>query len=261
LEIHVATSPQPSALTQLTPSQVLRADVSQWLELAKQQSVDIRVATPAFLTQDMDAATQTVTVQVAIQERVRTAIGPQWWDIPPIIMVPVVMPRGGGYGVTLPLKKGDEGLLVFCDTCFDLWWQRGQTGAPTAANVAATARAAGVTAAPSGSQRQNEVRRHYLHDCGFIPGMSSQPNVLLNYSTNSLQIRSDDGMTVIDVAESGVTITGAAVTAANGGTIQKLMTDAFYQYWVTIVLPFLESKGFTGGTPPLNSETTVLKGQ
>ncbi len=258
----MATAPQPSALPQLTPSQVLKADVAQWLELAKQWSVDTRCATPAFLTQDMDPVTQTVTAQVAIQERVRTASGPQWWDVPPIVMVPVVMLRGGGFVDTFPLKKGDEGLLVFCDTCFDLWWQNGQNNAPTAANVLATAKSAGLTPTPSGSQRQNEVRRHYIHDCGFVPGMWSQPSKLSSYSTTSRQIRTDDGTTtVIDVSTAGVSIKGATVTAADGGTAQALMTDTFYQYWVTNVLPFLTSKGFTGGPPPAGSETTVLKGQ
>jgi hypothetical protein len=211
---------------------VNRAESAQWRTILKQALADTRCATPAFLVKDMDQATQTVTVQIAIQERVRTAKGPQWWDVPAIVMVPVVTPRGGGYSVTLPLKKGDEGLLVFCDTCFDLWWKRGQTGAPTAANVAATAQGAGLSPTPSGSQRQNEIRRHYVHDCGFIPGMWSQPNRLANYSVDSLQIRSDDGATVIDVsATMGVTITAPAITlnvvgdinAAVGGNINAIV--------------------------------------
>ncbi len=195
--------------------------------------------------------TQTVTVQVAIQERVRTAKGPAWVDIPPIIMVPVLLPRGGGFAATFPLKKGDEGLLIFCDTCFDFWWLNGQSNSAT------------------GTQRQNEVRRHYIHDCGFYPGMSSQPNVLANYSTSSMQLRSDDGATVVDVSAAGVAITGEAValTAAtvtatvNGGTAYALMNDIFYQWWAANIYPFLVSKGYAGPAIPLGSETTVLKGQ
>lgn len=247
----MSSVPQPNPLLQLTPSQVNQVDVAQWLELAKQMSVETRCASPAFLTEDMDTSgTQTVTVQIAIQERVRTATGPQWWDVPPIVMVPVVLPRGGGFSVTLPLKKGDEGLLVFCDACFDLWWQNGQQGT-VAQN---TPNSGGKT------QRQNEVRRHYIHDCGFWPGMWSQPNVLANYSSTSMQLRRDDGSALIDVG-SGVSITAPSVTASNGGTAQALLTDTFYQYYVNVVLPFLESKGFTGGAPPTGSETTVLKGQ
>jgi hypothetical protein len=188
----------------LTPSQLNYAEPSQWRQIVRQALDDVRCASPGFLVEDMSTTTQTVTVQVAIQERVRPASGPaQWWDVPPITNVPVVLPRGGGFAFTLPLKKGNEGLLVFCDTCFDNWWLNGQNGAPPAANVST----------PSGSQRQFEVRRHYHHDCGFWPGMWSQPNVLPNYSADSLQIRTDDGTTtVVDVAQGGVTVTGAAVT-------------------------------------------------
>jgi hypothetical protein len=248
----------------LTPSQLNYAESEQWKQIVKQALVNARVATPAFLTEDL-GADQTVTVQIAIQERVRVlGAAPQWWDVPPIIKVPIVTPRGGGFSLTLPLKKGDEGLLVFCDTCFDYWWGYGQQNAPVAQNLTAK----GLTQ-PSGSQRQLEVRRHHVHDCGFIPGMWSQPHVLSNYSASSLQLRSDDGLTVIDLASGTVTVTGTNVNVvashanvnASGGTPQFLVTHAFYNYWVTNILPFLQGLGYVGPTPPGNSETTVLKGQ
>jgi hypothetical protein len=203
------------------------------------------------------SAKQTVTVQIALQERVRPSSGKaQWWDVPPITNVPIVVPRGGGYSITLPLKKGDQGLLVFCDTCFDNWWVNGQANAPPAANLQAGQ-------PPSGSQRQFEVRRHHVHDCGFLPGMWSQNNLLSAYSVDSLQVRRDDGSALVDVSASGVKVQGAAVTVTDtsGGVPQALITDAFFQWYVTNVQPFLVSKGYAGPTVPINSETTVLKGQ
>lgn len=246
----------------LTPSQFNYAEPEQWKLLAKQVAINTRVATPAFLAEDL-GTDQTATVQIAIQERVRTSTGPQWWDVPPIIKVPVVLPRGGGFSLTLPLKKGDEGLLVFCDTCFDFWWANGVNGAPVAQNLSAN----GLPA--SGSQRQLEVRRHHVHDCGFIPGMWSQPNVLSNYSTTSMQLRSDDGNTTIDIVSGTVTITGPtevhlsspAVTADNGGTAQKLVNDTWFQWWNTNIFPFLQGLGYLGPAVPAGSETSVLKGQ
>lgn len=239
----------------LTPAQLNYAESSQWKQIVKQALADTRCATPAFLVEDM-SATQTVTVQIALQERVRVPSGQQWWDIPPIVNVPVMVPRGGGYSMTLPLKKGDQGMLIFCDTCFDNWWVNGQDNAPPAANLQAGQ-------SPSGSQRQLEIRRHYVHDCGFFPGLWSQNNLITNYSTDTLQIRSDDGSTVIDVAEDGVSIKGQTVTAANGGATQALVTDAFYQWFVTHILPYLATltPAYGGPPPPANSETTILKGQ
>lgn len=229
----------------LTPSQINATELTQWRQMIKQALDDTRCAAPGFLVSDMSSK-QTVTVQIAIQERVRPASGKaQWWDVPPIVNVPVVMPRGGGYSLTLPLKKGDEGLLVFCDACFDNWWWAGQTNAPKADNVKS----------PSGSQRQLEVRRHYVHDCGFIPGMWNQKNLLENFSTDSLQVRRDDGSAIVDVSD------GSVKVLEQGGSAQALMTHDFFQWYVANVQPFLVSKGYAGPPIPVTSETVILKGQ
>lgn len=221
------------------------AQSAQWKQVIRQALEDARCASPAFMTEDMDTVTQTVTVQIAIQERVKTSKGARWWDVGPIFKVPVVLPRGGGFSLTLPLKKGTEGLLVFCDTCFDSWWANGTQNGPKADNVET----------PSGTQRQVEVRRHDLNDCGFIPGMCSQVNPLTNYATDAAQLRSDTGSAIVSVSDGRVDV------KAYGGTTQALVAHAFYQYWVETVYPFLVSKGFVGGLPPSNSETTLLKGQ
>lgn len=269
----MATTPPLPQLPSLTPAQVLGSEPEQWRLWIKQALADTRVATPAFLAEDMNSDTQTVTVQIAIQERVRTRLGKQWWDVPPIINVPILVPRGGGFSVTLPLKKGDQGLLIFCDTCFDTWWQNGQDNAPTAQNWQQLSRS-GPT--PSGSQIQFELRRHHVHDCGFFPGMWSQNNVLGNYSTNSLQIRSDDGNTIIDVAEGGVTVTGGNVTlsgstavslnspditASNGGTSLPLVNSGLVDWVNNVLIPALSAHAITVAPPPSTVETTVLKGQ
>lgn len=245
----------------LTPSQLNSSASAQWKQIIRQSLADVRVSTPGFLVEDIKAGAQTVTVQIAIQERVRPRSGKaQWWDIPPIVNVPVLLPRGGGYSVTLPLKKGDEGLLIFCDTCFDNWWVNGQNNSPPAHTDPATQ-------AASGSQRQLEVRRHHVHDCGFFPGMWSQPNVLTAFSTTSLQIRRDDSSAVIDVADKVVTVSGnlkvalaapeVDVTDGQGGTPTFLMTAA-WQTWFTVnVLPHIT----TGTIPVQPLPTTVLKGQ
>lgn len=197
----------------LTQAQLNAAQSAQWKQAVKQALVDTRCSATGFLVEDMDVDSQTVTVQISIQERVRQQTGTQWWDIPPIGNVPVVMPRGGGYACTLPLKQGDEGLLVFCDTCFDSWWLNGQTNAPKADNVDT----------PSGSQRQFEVRRHYVHDCGFIPGMWSQKSTLISYDADNMQIRSDDATQMLELADLGMTINTSqlTITAASGPITQN----------------------------------------
>lgn len=240
----------------LTPFQLIGAEQEQWFKTLSDFGADLRCASPAFLTEDM-GADQTVTAQIALQEFVSPIVGakPAWLDVPPIFKVPVKWLRGGGYSITCPLKKGDEGLLVFADVCIDNWWQLGQTNAPKAANADA----------PSGTQTQFErTRRHDITDCFFLPGVWSQPNLLPNFSTSSIQIRNDAGDTVIDVTDGTITITAGTavrVMASSAGTPQALMNDTFYQWWKTNILPFLQSKGYVGPGIPVGSETTILKGQ
>jgi hypothetical protein len=213
-----------------TPAQMNAAQTSQWKQHLKGELADLRCATPAFLSDDMNT-NQTVNVQIATNERIKTTAGAKWVAIPPIYNVPVVLPRGGGFSLTTPLKKGNEGLLVFCDVCFDLWWTRG------------------------GLQNQLEVRRHDVTDCGFLPGMWSQPNVLSNYSTTSMQLRTDDGSALVDVAE------GAVSVLAQGGVALPLMNNIFYQWFLLNIIPFLAAKGYAGPPVPVGAETTILKGQ
>jgi hypothetical protein len=248
----LATSSTSQA--QLTPSQVNNAESAQWRTLLRQASFDLRVHTPAFLLEDMDPDTQTVTVQIAIQERVRTLMGPQWYDIAPLFNVPIMIQRGGGCSITLPLKKGDEGMLMFCDCCFDLWWQNGQQGAPVADNAQELSTAYG-TPVPSGSQQQIGMHRHEVNDCGFYPGFYSQPNVLSNYSTTSLQVRMDDGSAIVDVSS------GAVKVMNHGGMPLALVNDTWYQWWKTNIFPFLQGLGYVGPPIPMSPETTILKGQ
>ena len=240
----------------LSPAQVNQIEFSQWRQAIKDALTDTRCATMAFIAPNgFDTATQTVSVQIAQQERVRTPNGPKWWAITPINRVPIVLPRAGGFSLTMPLKPGDEGLLVFCDTCFDTWWNSGQTNSQVPDNSSQVS--------TTGTSRQLVVRRHHIHDCGFIPGVWNQTRLLSNYSTTSMQLRTDDGATVVDISESGVTLTASAVHAVSTGTAQSLMNDTFYQWYVTNIQPFLVSKGYLGPVPPIASlaETTVLKGQ
>jgi len=183
-----------SSQPQLTPSQLNYAETAQWKEILNQAISDLRVSIPAIV-QSFDASTQTVSVQIAIREVVRTPSGPQNIAISPIYNVPVMFPSAGGFSLTLPLEKGDEGLLVFCDMCIDLWWARG------------------------GIQNQFERRRHDVSDCGFYPGGRSQPRVLPSYSSDSAQLRSDDGTVIVDVAEAGITLTAPKVTINSSGDV------------------------------------------
>lgn len=191
--------------SRLTPEQLNFAESAQWTRSLHAALMDLRVSMPAIVL-SFDPATQTVTAQIAIREIVKTTQGPQNENIIPVNGVPVVLPSAGGFSLTLPLKPGDEGMLVFCDMCIDLWWSRG----------AGQNQTSGVNTEP---QNQLEQRRHHMSDCGFYPGGRSQPRALGSYSTNSAQLRSDDASVIVDIAAAGITLTGPKLTLNATGDI------------------------------------------
>jgi hypothetical protein len=178
-------APQPA---HLTPSQLAYADTSPWKVAIQNAVADLRCACPAIVVL-FDPDTQLVAVQIAMKELVKYADGPKWVPIPTIYRVPIVLPRAGGMCITMPIAAGDEGLLVFTDTAFDLWWLTGGQQ-PQGKN-------------PPIVQPQHERRRHDVTDCFFIPGCWNQTRVLANYPTDRIQIRSDDGSVSIDVEQNG----------------------------------------------------------
>lgn len=118
-----------------------------------------------------------------------------WEDLPQLVDVPVVFPRAGGYVLTMPIKPGDECLVIFGDNCMDAWWQSG------------------------GVQNQIDCRRHDLSDGYCIPGPWSQPRTIPNYSTSSAQLRTESGSSYIELAGNDINIVAAGNIKIKGARI------------------------------------------
>lgn len=166
--------------------QRLKVPAEQWRTLLWQTLCDLRVAIPGIV-QSFDATKQTVTVQPAIRENINRNLVPTPETLPLLINVPIVVPRGGGYAITTPIQAGDECLVIFADMCMDAWWQS------------------------SGVQNQLDRRRHDLADGIAIVGLWSQPNVLPNYSTDSIQVRNQDGSKLVEITSDGINIVGGHI--------------------------------------------------
>lgn len=148
---------------------------------------NLRVACPGII-QSFNAIEQTVTVQVALREEVKdSSYNKSWINIPLLLDVPLVLPRAGGYCITMPVKQGDECLVIFADMCIDAWWQNG------------------------GIQNQVEKRRHDLSDGFAILGVWSQPKVLKNYSIDSCQLRNKDGSAYVELKNNEININASSV--------------------------------------------------
>jgi hypothetical protein len=173
-----------------------------------------------------DAVKQTVVVQPAIKERVILDGKATWQSLPPLPDVPIVVPRAGGYVLSLPVAPGDECLIVFGDQCIDGWWQSG------------------------GVQMQIDKRRHDLSDGFAIMGAWSQPRVLSGYSTDSVQLRGEDGTTYLEVKGHVVNVLAADqvnVTATSKAVVTAPEVDVNASTSCTITCPQIGLSGAWGG--------------
>lgn len=128
------------------------------------------------IVESYDQDKVTVTVQPTIQLPIGQPDGSvKLMDLPLLQDVPVMFPRGGGCTMTFPVKAGDECLVVFASRCIDAWWQSG------------------------GIQPPMENRKHDLSDGFAFFGPQSQPNRISNISSTTVQLRSDDGQTYMEL--------------------------------------------------------------
>ncbi len=150
----------------------------------------MRVALPAVVTSLSAGPPLMVNVQVATNEYVerniggdKVSIGSEPIPLPELRDVPVLMPSAGGWSLTFPIQPGDECLIVFADTALDVWHQSGGT-----------------------DNNPISQRRHNLSDGVAIFGLRSRPRGLSGYSTDSAQLRNDDGSVVIELKDDTVKI-------------------------------------------------------
>ena len=112
-------------------------------------------------------------------------------NLPELPECPLWFPRGGGYSLTFPVSKGDECMVIFSARSIDEWFTQGK-------------------AAPAYDLRMTD-----LSDGIAVVGLMSQKRPLKNISTNSCQLRSDDGKNFVNLSDGNITI-----QAQNGITLQ-----------------------------------------
>jgi len=182
---------------------------------------EIWTAMPGIV-ESYDATTQTCKINVPVQVMFKQGDNaPRAFTIPPLLDVPIIFPSGGGYTLTFPVAQNDECLVVFASRCIDAWWQNGTTGTPP------------------------YHRMHNLSDGFAILGARNQKRMLSPApSGNSLQLRSDDGAAIIEIASGHVininatnvnvaasgtaTVTSSSIVLKNAGSaLKKLVNDTF----------------------------------
>lgn len=172
----------------------LNDPIELFRRMLESSSFDLRVAAPGII-QSVNYAKQTCTVQLAIKEKLNFDGNLTWEEIPQLLDVPFFIYSGGGYCLTMPIKQGDDCLVVFGDNCIDAWWQSG------------------------GVQNQIDRRRHDLSDGFAIVGFRSQPQIVSNYSAGTLQMRNASGSAYIEINGDNINIKASGNITINGATI------------------------------------------
>ena len=123
----------------------------------------------------------TVSCQVMIN---RVNANGQEITIPPLVDVPAQFPHAGGFCITVPIKPGDEGLVVFSSRCIDGWYTSGSQSKPL------------------------DNRINDLSDGFFIVGCNSVPNKIPDFYHDGASMQTDDGSTYIRLTEGTIYIKG-----------------------------------------------------
>lgn len=152
-------------------------------ELLTQQGLQSKIwtALPCIIT-EVDYNKYTVSAQPAIQGVMEDENGvTSYTNLPLLINVPILFPSGGGFHLTVPIKAGDECLVVFSARCIDAWWQSG------------------------GVQKPQENRMHDLSDglCILAPYSQAKAQTAGGFSNNSIVIRDDNSDNIIELVNDG----------------------------------------------------------
>lgn len=198
----MSTTPQFAGTP--TEAQRLLNQSTVYRTAIKSALYDLRVACPGII-QSFNSAKMTVTVALAIREKInlKNAQGQsnvQDLPIPTLLDVPIVLPRGGGFELTLPVQAGDECLVVFGDMCMDAWWETGDVS------------------------NQQRLRRHSLSDGFAILAPSSVPKAgeVASYSGTEAQLRNDAGTVALSVGATAASVAAGGTSVEVDGTYVTL---------------------------------------
>lgn len=148
------------------------------------------VSYPAIV-ESFDPEKQTIKAQIAIK-RINAGVDEA---ISVLVDVPIMLPTVSGFTITMPIKKGDEVLLLFADRAIDGWFESGKVS------------------------KQVEHRQHHLSDAFALIGINSKPNVIPGYNTENMEIRNTVGDQKISLKPDG------AIEAVTTGDV-KVETPA-----------------------------------
>ncbi|WP_392552091.1 Gp138 family membrane-puncturing spike protein [Orbus wheelerorum] len=165
----------------------------------KQDRSNVYTALPARV---INFNGHTVTCEIMIT---RIMTNGQEIEIPPLVDVPAQFPHAGGFCFTVPIKKGDEGLVIFSSRCIDGWYISGDKSKPL------------------------DNRMHDLSDGIFIVGVNSVPKKITDFYHDGASMQTDNGSTYIRLTDGKILIKGDIEHTGNSKQTGNLALMGNYQ--------------------------------
>lgn len=110
------------------------------------------------------------------------------FKLPLLVDVPFQCYKGGDYSITVPVKQGDECLIIFTDVDFSAWFQNG------------------------GFNYAEHSFQHAYSNAMAIVGFSSEVKAVKNYNPNAIEIRNADASEKISLSAGNITLKSATIT-------------------------------------------------
>ncbi len=117
-------------------------------------------------------------------------------DLPVLERVPIAAFKAGGFVLTLPVKVGDEGIIIFSDRSLSVWKETGAKNPP------------------------RESHFHHLEDGVFFPIPTSKKGAVAGYDSSSLYAGAEDKSAYLQISAGGI----AKLFAAASFTIDSPLT-------------------------------------
>lgn len=125
---------------------------------------------------------------VTIMKRTNDAGMVTDFKLPLLVDVPFQCYKGGDYSITVPVKQGDECLIIFTDVDFSAWFQNG------------------------GFNYAEHSFQHAYSNAMAIVGFSSEVKAVKNYNPNAIEIRNADASEKISLSAGNITLKSATIT-------------------------------------------------
>lgn len=171
----------------------------------------------------------TVDVQI-LANQVSIGAGGQMVGTPHLTMLglPYLRVQGGANAIIIDPQPGDIGIAVFASRDIT--------------NVKST----------KAQANPGSFRMHDFSDGMYLGGLlNGTPVQYLQFGSSGISIVSP-----VELAGNA-----PSIHLGNGGTLTPLMTENFLTFWTTNILPFLQSKGYSGPVAPANSVTMILEAE